>query len=87
MVVERDKTMNDVKRPRSKANAGNYEVGYGRPPVHRRFAPGQCGNPKGRPKGVRNFATDVKDVLKAQVKVTAMASRARYPPRRPRFCV
>ena len=31
-----------------------YEVGYGKPPVHSRFKPGQSGNPKGRPKGSKN---------------------------------
>jgi hypothetical protein len=31
-----------------------YEVGYGKPPVHSRFRPGQSGNPKGRPRGSRN---------------------------------
>jgi hypothetical protein len=31
-----------------------YEVGYGKPPVDRRFKPGQSGNPKGRPKGAKN---------------------------------
>ena len=67
--------MNDIKSPRSKANAGDYGVGRGRPPVHSRFAPGQCGNPKGRRKGVRNFATDVKDALKAPVKVTRDGKR------------
>lgn len=29
-------------------------VGYGRPPKHSRFKPGQSGNPKGRPKGARS---------------------------------
>ena len=29
-------------------------VGYKSPPVHRRFQPGQSGNPSGRPKGARN---------------------------------
>ncbi len=29
---------------------GNYEVGYGRPPKHSRFKPGQSGNAKGRPR-------------------------------------
>ena len=30
---------------------GQYDVGYGRPPVHSRFQPGQSGNPAGRRKG------------------------------------
>ena len=33
-----------------------YAVGYGKPPAHSRFTPGQSGNPKGRPKGARNRA-------------------------------
>src|SRR5258706_706598 len=34
-----------------------YEIGYRRPPVSGRFKPGKTGNPKGRPKGSRNFLT------------------------------
>lgn len=30
-----------------------YEVGYGKPPTHSRFKPGQSGNPRGRPKGAK----------------------------------
>ncbi len=33
----------------------SYEVGFGRPPVATRFPKGKSGNPKGRPKGSRNF--------------------------------
>jgi hypothetical protein len=36
---------------------GDYEVGYGRPPRHTRFAKGQSGNPRGRPCGAKNFTT------------------------------
>jgi hypothetical protein len=36
-----------------------YTVGYGKPPRHTRFKPGQSGNAKGRPKK----ATTVEDVL------------------------
>lgn len=54
----------------SKARHGDYEVGYCRPPKHSRFKPGQSGNKKGRPKGARNFSTDVKATLRAPVKVT-----------------
>ncbi|GEP06780.1 DUF5681 domain-containing protein [Methylobacterium oxalidis] len=33
-----------------------YEVGYGCPPLASRFKPGQCGNPKGRPKKAQSLA-------------------------------
>jgi hypothetical protein len=33
----------------------DYAVGYGRPPLHSRFKPGQSGNPKGRRKGARSL--------------------------------
>jgi hypothetical protein len=46
-----------------------YTVGYGRPPTHTRFRPGQSGNPAGRRKGMRNLSTDVKRALKVPVKV------------------
>jgi len=46
-----------------------YVVGYGRPPTHTQFRPGQSGNPAGRRKGVRNLSTDVKRALKVPVKV------------------
>ena len=35
----------------------DYEVGFGRPPLHSRFRAGESGNPKGRPKKARNFKT------------------------------
>jgi hypothetical protein len=38
--------------------------------VHSRFEPGKSGNPKGRRKGVRNFKTDLKAILKIPIKVT-----------------
>jgi hypothetical protein len=34
-----------------KKPTGNYAVGYAKPPKSGRFAPGQSGNPNGRPKG------------------------------------
>jgi hypothetical protein len=53
----------------------DYEVGRGKPPVHTRFKHGQSGNPKGRPKGMRNFRTDVQATLKTPVKVTCEGKR------------
>jgi hypothetical protein len=66
-----NKTRPPRARPRQQAQkSDDYDVGYGRPPVHSRFKPGQSGNSKGRPKGVRNFKTDVQTTLKASVRVT-----------------
>jgi hypothetical protein len=46
------------------------EVGYKKPPRHTRFRPGQSGNPRGRQKGLRNLASDVKRTLETPVKLT-----------------
>ncbi|MEP0322126.1 DUF5681 domain-containing protein [Bauldia litoralis] len=44
-----------------------YTVGYGKPPVHARFRPGQSGNPKGRKKQSRNLSTEVREALSAGI--------------------
>ena len=46
------------------------DAGYGKPPRHSRFKKGQSGNPKGRPRGSRNFSTDVKATLEEPIRVT-----------------
>jgi hypothetical protein len=45
-------------------------VGYGRPPIHSRFKPGQSGNPRGRPKGARGITSIVAGVLARKVVIT-----------------
>jgi hypothetical protein len=43
--------------------SADYKVGYRRPPQHSRFQKGKSGNPRGRPKGARNFVTEVQEAL------------------------
>ncbi len=44
-------------------DAGDGDVGYGRPPRHAQFKPGQSGNPLGRPKRSISFASELADEL------------------------
>jgi hypothetical protein len=43
------------------------KVGYGCPPVHSRFKPGQSGNPSGRAKGSQNLKTIFNRVLDEEI--------------------
>jgi hypothetical protein len=58
----------------------DYAVGYGRPPEHTRFKPGQSGNPKGRPKRHRNLRTTVEDILSERIRIRE-GERTRDMPR------
>ncbi|WP_424360184.1 DUF5681 domain-containing protein [Methylocystis parvus] len=60
-----------MKSPRPYSSpAGDYAVGYGRPPEHTRFQPGQSGNRNGRPKGSRPIGAVLQDVLQQKIPVT-----------------
>jgi Family of unknown function (DUF5681) len=43
--------------------------GHGKPPKATQFKPGQSGNPRGRPKGVRNLRSDLANVLEKRVRI------------------
>jgi hypothetical protein len=57
------------KGPRRPGKDASYEVGYGKPPKHTRFKPGQSGHPSGRPRGQRNFRTAVREALKEKITI------------------
>lgn len=59
----------------SKDDEEAYEVGYGRPPQKGRFKKGRSGNPKGRPKGSKNFKSIVKDELGRPVEIKVNGQR------------
>jgi len=56
-------------KPPAKSGPGDYEVGYGKPPTHTRFQPGQSGNPRGRSKGTKNLKTDLMEELGEKILV------------------
>ena len=57
------------------ASPGIEDVGFGKPPRRSRFKAGQSGNPKGRPKGTRNLATQVRAVLGRRIPVLEQGQR------------
>jgi hypothetical protein len=46
-----------------------YKVGYGKPPREKEFTRGKSGNPKGRPRGSLNLATDLTAELGERITV------------------
>ena len=59
----------------------DYKVGYKKPPLHTRFQKGQSGNPRGRPKGSKNFSTLLAEALNEPVVVTEDGRRRRISKR------
>jgi hypothetical protein len=79
----------EARRPLAKASQPNGKgssdhgsapsVGYGRPPVHTRFKPGQSGNPRGRRKGQRNVSTVLAETLNQRIRIRELIGPAHSP--------
>ena len=52
-----------------------------KPPLHTRFRKGQSGNPRGRPRGSKNFSTLLADALNEPVVVTEDGKRRKISKR------
>jgi hypothetical protein len=57
------------------ARKKDYTVGFKRPPAEHRFKQGQSGNPRGRPKDRKNFATMLREIVNRKVPVSGSAKR------------
>lgn len=67
--------MSDISKDRAVASTGDYEVGYGKPPRHRRFEKGRSGNPKGRPPRSKNIVTLLTRALNERVTISQNGRR------------
>lgn len=56
-------------RVRIRTASSDERVGYGRPPRAHQFKPGQSGNPRGRPKGAKNEATILHELLHRKIPI------------------
>jgi len=61
------------------ATDAGHSVGYGRPPKHSRFRPGQSGNPRGRPRGAKSVPDIVRKILAQKVTITENGRTRRVP--------
>jgi hypothetical protein len=65
------------KSPPSRPGTGEYEVGYGKPPKHTQFKPGQSGNPKGYKKHLKSLKTLLMEALNERILVTKAGRQRR----------
>lgn len=55
----------------------NKPIGYGKPPKKSQFKPGQSGNPKGRPKGVKSLKSVVQKELAAKIEIKVQGKKTK----------
>jgi hypothetical protein len=66
---------NSVKKGnKCQQDKSDYEVGYQKPPKANQFVKGHSGNPNGRPKGTKNWATVLNAALEQKVTVLVNGS-------------
>lgn len=53
------------------SSSEDEDIGYGKPPKKNRFPKGISGNPKGRPRGSKNFKTILSQELQRKVTITS----------------
>jgi len=59
-----------------------YEIGYRRPPHHSKYPKGKSGNPTGRPKGIKNFQTEIQEELNARLAIVENGKRKKIKKRK-----
>jgi hypothetical protein len=67
--------------PPPETSPDDYEVGYGRPPKHTQFKPGNNANPRGRPKGSKSLSSILADELNQKVAVNIGGRSVKLPAR------
>ncbi len=63
------KAKRNARKNKLTNSGGDFEVGYGRPPVATRFKPGVSGNPKGRRKGAINLRSAIAELFARRITI------------------
>ena len=56
---------------------GDKSVGFGVPPQHSQYQPGQSGNPGGRPKGAKSLKSVLQDELAQEINLSEQGVRSK----------
>ena len=75
--IDKDGNAPDVAPETDPHGLTDYAVGYGKPPMKRRFKSAQSGNRRGRPRGSKNRKTIVREIMNEMHTVTEDGRRRR----------